>query len=103
MSDTLPGAAVLFAAAALLAMPSLIMRLGPTETDADTATANSGQCHPDCSERCDTCSERMCAQYGPEPAITCDAHRICTGCDDYSHQCRACAEAREAATYEDAS
>lgn len=50
----------------------------------------------DCGTRCDDCGERMCATWGPEPAITCGVHRYCTDCDR-DNRCRECRREREAA------
>lgn len=51
-----------------------------------------------CGVRCSVCDERMCAWFGPEPAVnTCAAHddecRDCHG----ENRCRACAAVRRAA------
>lgn len=46
----------------------------------------------DCGVRCDDCGERMCSEFGPEPAITCAAHRLCICCDDMT--CKDCAHER---------
>lgn len=48
---------------------------------------------PNCGTRCDLCDERMCAQYGPEPATTCSAHRYCRDCEA-DNACRDCAAVR---------
>lgn len=47
----------------------------------------------DCGEiRCDSCDERlMCT--GPEPAITCEGHTLCTDCAQ-GNQCMWCKAAR---------
>lgn len=49
-----------------------------------------------CGRRCDTCDERLCAWFGPEPALTCDGHTLCTDCDQTNH-CMWCKDARTAA------
>ena len=42
----------------------------------------------DCGERCDTCQDRMCSHWGPEP-------RSCgTTCGDCPCDCTACWDAR---------
>lgn len=51
---------------------------------------------PGCGERCDICDDRMCATWGPEPAVTCAAHCHCTDCDR-DNPCRDCATARREA------
>ena len=48
-----------------------------------------------CGTRCDTCNERMCTWYGPEPAITCAGHDYCTDCDQ-TNNCIWCKDARTA-------
>lgn len=48
-----------------------------------------------CGDRCDICGDRMCATYGPEPAVTCDAHRECVDCEA-DNTCRDCAAERRA-------
>lgn len=43
----------------------------------------------DCGERCDTCDDRMCSHWGPEP-------RACgTTCGDCPCSCTSCAEAAQ--------
>lgn len=45
---------------------------------------------PDCGRRCDSCDERMCATFGPEPMPRCPAHPTCTACAE-EPSCRDCA------------
>jgi len=58
-------------------------------------TTRTEECR-DCGLRCDICGDRMCATYGPEPAITCSAHRHCRECDT-DNPCRDCRTERRIA------
>lgn len=48
---------------------------------------------PSCGERCDSCDDRMCAVYGPEPracgTTCCDCPCDCTSCVRVRHEMRA--------------
>jgi hypothetical protein len=44
----------------------------------------------DCGRRCDSCDERMCATWGPEPEPRCPAHPTCTACAEMP-SCMDCA------------
>lgn len=44
-----------------------------------------------CGVRCDVCDERMCSEFGPEPAARCDAHPTCVDCAEIP-PCRDCGE-----------
>lgn len=108
-------AGVCFAAALLLAgVPLLIVVFGardpavgprpesPSERNhrLDAEARDASDCEA-CGERCDVCDERMCSEDGPEPVITCDAHRCCVDCDDVALTCTACAAARALAMIEE--
>lgn len=52
--------------------------------------------HPECRdhERCESCGERLCSKYGPEPAITCLVHVLCVDCEPHLPRCRDCLQAK---------
>lgn len=60
-------------------------------------TTLAHDCADTCGTRCDECDDRMCSEYGPEPATGyCISHQCCTSCARTDTRRPACSECQRA-------